>query len=574
MKTLSTDVVVIGGGATGAGILRDLAMRGFNAILLERADVAQGTSGRFHGLLHSGGRYVVSDPRSATECAEENAIIRRIHSDAVEETGGLFVVTPEDDLEFSDRFLQGAKDTGVPCEEISVSKALQLEPRLNPGIKRAFAVEDGAVDGWRMCWGLIESARALGSQALTYHKATKIIHTNGTVSAVICQNERTGEQIQIDCRAVLNAAGPWAGQVAAMAGAHGVDVVPGRGIMIAMNHRLSHRVINRCIHPADGDIIVPAHTVSIIGTTDKAVENPDFLEIEHDEVIQMLNAGEVLIPGFKNSRAVHVWAGARPLVKDSRVSSTDTRHMSRGMAIIDHSERDGISGMFTIAGGKLTTYRLMAKNVVDALMEHWGENRPCTTETEAVPSAKGKRTHRNSDRLAKVEATRDQDSVLCECELVTRSMIEDQLTAQPEANLDDVRRQTRLGMGPCQGTFCAIRAAGVMHEVYRKAETTTAEGSAPAAADRTSTMLRLFTTNRFDGVYPLLYGEQMREAALNQWILQGTLDIDHLPAPSSEAKLATGDLAMVHGRPTPPKTQLVGPRMAHTDSSVNEEGDN
>lgn len=95
MKTLSTDVVVIGGGATGAGILRDLAMRGFHAIMLERADVAQGTSGRFHGLLHSGGRYVVSDPRSATECAEENVIMRKIHADAVEETGGLFVVTPK-----------------------------------------------------------------------------------------------------------------------------------------------------------------------------------------------------------------------------------------------------------------------------------------------------------------------------------------------------------------------------------------------------------------------------------------------------------------------------------------------
>ena len=106
MRTMEADVVVIGGGATGAGVVRDVAMRGYSAILLDRADLGQGTTGRYHGLLHSGGRYVVSDQQSATECAEENAIVTRINADAVESTGGLFVVTPEDDLDFSDRSLE------------------------------------------------------------------------------------------------------------------------------------------------------------------------------------------------------------------------------------------------------------------------------------------------------------------------------------------------------------------------------------------------------------------------------------------------------------------------------------
>ena len=104
MRTMDADVVVIGGGATGAGVVRDVAMRGYRAVLLDKADLGQGTTGRYHGLLHSGGRYVVSDPGSATECAEENEIVTRIHADAVEKTGGLFVVTPEDDLEFSDQW--------------------------------------------------------------------------------------------------------------------------------------------------------------------------------------------------------------------------------------------------------------------------------------------------------------------------------------------------------------------------------------------------------------------------------------------------------------------------------------
>lgn len=90
-------VVVIGGGATGTGILRDLAMRGIKAVLLEQRDLAYGTSSRFHGLLHSGGRYAVKDPESARECIEENRILRRIGRYCVEETEGFFVRLPEDD---------------------------------------------------------------------------------------------------------------------------------------------------------------------------------------------------------------------------------------------------------------------------------------------------------------------------------------------------------------------------------------------------------------------------------------------------------------------------------------------
>ncbi|QOR48125.1 anaerobic glycerol-3-phosphate dehydrogenase subunit A [Trueperella pecoris] len=542
MKTINTDVVVIGGGATGAGALRDLAMRGFDAILVERADLAQGTSGRFHGLLHSGGRYVISDPHSATECAEENEILRRIHADSVEETGGLFVVGPNDDPEFSTRFLPAARETRVPAEELDVAEALRIEPRLNPGIQRAFRVRDGSIDGWGMVWGAVESAKAYGAQCLTYHRVTKIESENGQVSQVICTDEKTGEEVRINCRAAINCGGPWAGQIAKMAGCHGVDVVPGRGIMIAMNHRLVNHVVNRCIHPADGDIIVPAHTVSIIGTTDQKEDDPDFLVIRNSEVQQMLDSGEDLVPGFRKARAVHAWAGARPLVKDSRVDASDTRHMSRGMSIIDHSSRDGVKGFFTIAGGKLTTYRLMAKNIVDALLHQLDEYVECTTANEAVPSH-ATRTHRVSDRLHEAEVDRFEDPIICECELLPRSSIEKELDKQPAANLDDIRRRTRLGMGPCQGTFCGMRAAGIMHEVAAKSL------DREANADRTSSMLRLFVKNRYSGLESLMYGEQLREATLNKWILAGNLDIDHLPAPSEEAVRATGDLELIHGRP-------------------------
>ena len=98
------DVVVIGGGATGAGVLRDLAMRGLRATLVERGDFASGTSGRYHGLLHSGARYVESDPISARHCIEENAVLRRIAPGTIEPTGGYFVATPSDPDDYLERF--------------------------------------------------------------------------------------------------------------------------------------------------------------------------------------------------------------------------------------------------------------------------------------------------------------------------------------------------------------------------------------------------------------------------------------------------------------------------------------
>jgi len=519
MKKLTTDVVVVGGGSTGIGVLRDCAMRGYRTILLDRADLAQGTSGRFHGLLHSGGRYVVSDPESASECASENAIITRIQPDAVERTGGLFVVTGKDDPAFGDRFLAGAKATGVPAEEITPAQALAREPRLTPTVQRAFAVQDGTVDGWQLVWSATESARQYGGQALPYHKVTAVHHAAGQVTGITAADLKTGETVEIECSFVLNCAGPWAGQITQMAGLPPVAVVPGRGIMVAMAHRLVNTVVNRCIYPADGDIIVPLHTVCIIGTTDHKEESPDHLQIPRAEVQQMFDAGEDLVPGFRKARALHAWSGARPLIKDDRVAASDTRHMSRGMAVIDHSTRDDLKGLITIGGGKLTTYRLMAEHIVDAMEEQMGTSHPCRTAEELCPGNTPGHNYLVTHRLRDREADRADVPIICECELANKTMITDLMKQNPAASFDDLRRQLRIGMGPCQGGFCSARVAGIAFD----------EGVADAA--RATGLLKLFVQNRWIGLWPILHDDQVRQAALDEWILQGTLDLTHVPSP-------------------------------------------
>lgn len=521
MASLETDVLVIGGGATGAGVAWDAALRGYDVTLVDRADLAEGTSGRFHGLLHSGGRYVVKDPIAADECVAENAILRHVIPDCIEDTGGMFVVTPDDDPAYGDAFMQGCRKAALPAEEISAGEALKMEPRLNPGIKRAFTVPDASIDAWKTVWSFARGAAAHGARILTYHRVIDLHVEGDAVTGARVRNEITGEELDIAAKFTLNASGAWAAQIVHMAGIEGVGVIPGKGIMIAMNHRLVNTVINRCVLPADGDILVPIRTVSVIGTTDHQAADPDDIPPTQAEVDAMLDDGERLIPGFREARAMRVWAGVRPLFQDDKAGGgngeVDTRDVSRTHAVVDHVARDGIGRLLTMSGGKLTTLRLMAQDLVDAMCTQLGDERPCTTASERPPGNDDGEYYSLGARVRKREAKLQQEQLICECELVGRGRLEEGIRERGTTNLDDIRRKLRLGMGPCQGGFCIYRAAGILHGVDR------------LTGEEASGSLHHFLQERWKGVWPILYGDQLRQARLDDWIFQGLLDVEHVP---------------------------------------------
>jgi glycerol-3-phosphate dehydrogenase len=515
VASLQAEALVIGGGSTGAGVARDAAMRGLRTVLLERADLADGTTGRFHGLLHSGGRYAVKDPDAARECIAENVILRRTAANCIEDTGGLFVCTPWDDSGFGDEFVAGCRATGVPVDEIPVGEALRKEPRLHSEISRAFAVPDAAVDPWKLVWGCARSAEEYGAKILVYHRVLELELDGQRVTGALVRNELTGDELRIHADVVINAAGAWAGQIAELAGCR-VNVLPGKGIMIAMNHRLVNTVVNRCKMPADGDIIVPIRTVCVVGTTDSRVGDPDELQVTQAEVDEMLDEGEKLVPGFRQARALRVWAGARPLFSQEEVS--DTRDVTRSHALLDHRERDGVDGLVTITGGKTTTFRLMAEVAVDAACDQLGVDHRSRTAEEPLKGSDDGRFFFLGSRLRAREPVPQPGEIICECELITRERLEEAMRWRGTANLDDLRRTLRLGMGPCQGGFCIYRATGILHAVERLDQQT-----ANAA-------LLSFLQERWKGVHPILYGDQLRQARLDDWIFQGLLGVQHLPA--------------------------------------------
>jgi len=534
MVTLTTDVLVIGGGATGAGVAWDASLRGLDVVLVDRLDLAEGTSGRFHGLLHSGGRYVVKDPLAARECIGENRILRRVAADSIEDTGGFFVTTPFDDPAYADRFAAGCKETGVDCQEIPVAVALREEPRINAGITRAFRVPDANIDVWKTVGSLARGAQQRGARILTYHEVTAVHRDGDAVTGVRVHDVRGGEDLDIQARVTVNASGAWAGRIADLAGIEGVRVLPGRGIMIAMNHRLVNTVVNRCQMPTDGDIIVPIRTVSVVGTTDKHTDDPDDHTVLQSEVDAMLDEGEKLVPGFRQARALRVWTGVRPLFEDAKESETETRDVTRAHALLDHQQRDGVSGFVTITGGKLTTFRLMAEQTVDAVCKALGVEQSCKTAIEPLPGSESGQNYKLGERLGRKEQHLRDEQVICECELVARAKLEQTIRSTRSTNLDDIRRQLRLGMGPCQGGFCIYRAAGIMHEL---------DG---LSAEQADSSILAFLQERWKGVWPVLYGDQLRQMRFDEWIFHGVLDVDHLP---TSANIPNGELPDSVGRP-------------------------
>ena len=513
------DALVIGGGATGASVLRDLARRGLRTLLVERSDLGTGTSGRYHGLLHSGGRYVTRDPAAARECIAENRVLRQIAPFTIEDTGGYFVATPDDPDDYVGAFQEACAATGVPCAEVPIADLLRRIPTLNPRIRRAFAVPDAALEPWALIEATVADAEALGSRALSYHRVVGFDRAGARILATFVEEVGSGTVQRVVAGQVVSATGAWGGRIAELAGAK-LTMAPGKGTMLIFNQRMTDAVINRCHKPGDGDIMVPVGTVAILGTTDIHVDDPDDWEITRPEVDELLDEGEKLFPGLRGMRLLRAYGGVRPLY-DPAEAGTESRDVTRSHVVIDHATRDGIANFTSIVGGKLTTCRLMAEQTADVVCAKVGLRTPSATASEPLPSSgHGRRYHWLGARFAAHEAGGGGDAeLICECEIVTRSMVEDVLDEQWPCSLDDVRRATRLGMGPCQGGFCTFRAAGLVAE---HAARVAGEGTPAGAVDVAMTD---FVRERQRGTRPIAHGRQLQEALIVAGIHAGTLGL-------------------------------------------------
>ncbi|WP_174591344.1 FAD-dependent oxidoreductase [Methanocella conradii] len=399
-----SSVIIIGAGITGAGIARDLSLRGVEVTLLERNAPASGATGRCHGLLHSGARYAVSDPRAAIECAKENQILKDIASYYVEDTGGLFLAINEDEAAYGDRLLDACLRASIPMEELS------CEESPNKHAVRCLSTNDAAIDPFLLTLANLYDARRNGA----------IIRTGAGVELIEDGRVRLDDGSKVRADVIINATGH---ECSSLKKDTRLQVRPDKGTILVTERRVCDVVLNRMRPPSDGDIIVPSHTTSLIGTTSA----PSSSTVPTREEYRMLMREAVaLLPSLKGARIIRAFSGVRPLI-----GSGEGRSLSRDYRL----EAD--NGIITVAGGKLTTYRLIAEKAADMAMRLLGERGECRTR-EPLPN------------ILRDAPARD---ILCNCEQAAGRLIEMDFLRPA-----DLWKYNRIGFGACQGMRCAKNA--------------------------------------------------------------------------------------------------------------------
>ncbi len=475
----AVDLLVVGGGITGAWVALDAASRGLSVALVERADLANGTSRWSSKLAHGGLRYLAQgEVGLAWESARERGILMDVSAPHLvhalpmlfplgRELGRAGGVKIEAGLRLGDRLRAGAGTSRrrlPPARRISAEETRRLVPELSDrGLRGALLHWDGQIeDDARLVLAVARTAASYGARILTYASASGL-----TAEGAAIRDERTGERFELRARHVVNAAGVWAGELSG-----GVELRPSKGshLLVGAERLGSPRAAFTVPVKGDGGshyvFAVPRpDDLVVIGITDAPFDGPipDEPTVDAGEEAFLLESiSRVLETPLTAADVVGRYAGFRPLLADGDAATAD---LSRRHTVV---EQDGV---LTIVGGKLTTARRMAQDAVDRLVERPGVRAgACAThllplvgaDASATPPAGGptlaayalpaRLVHRYGVEAASVAALAEQERDLApiapdvpvsRAEL--RFAVAHELALTPEDLLD---RRTRLGLVP------------------------------------------------------------------------------------------------------------------------------
>jgi glycerol-3-phosphate dehydrogenase len=418
------DLLVIGGGINGAGIARDAAMRGLRTILVEQNDLGSGTSSRSSRLIHGGLRYLEQGQFGMVlEANRERRALQRIAPHLVWPLPFVFPVHQGDRISRW-RLAAGMLLYDVlalfrnvrPHRMLGKRRMLEAEPMLRDrGLLGGARYYDAQCDDARLVVATARSAIHHGALVANYMSVRALERTAGRVVGAQLEDRLTGEHGVIRASVVVNATGPWADLVRRLEDAGAAPLLhPTKGIHVVVDRsRLDHREAIAFTSPIDGRVmfVLPWGNLSYIGTTDTDTsEPPDELSVNADDMVYLLRSANARFPSARLSlddvRAT--WAGLRPLLRDrdGRAASTRSR---------EHAVVHGSGGMLTVVGGKLTTYRALAAEVVNQAMRefrhHDNRRRYADARTDEDPLPGGETADFSQFRERGLELGMDAASV-------------------------------------------------------------------------------------------------------------------------------------------------------------------
>lgn len=388
----TADLLVIGGGITGTAIARDAAMRGLATVLVERGDLATGTSSRSSRLVHGGLRYLEQgNVHLVREALHERGVLERIAPHLVRPIPFVFPLHDGDRVPrwklaaglAAYSLLAGLRN--VPRTRVLSKRGLlQLEPLVRErGLTGGALYGDAQCDDARLVVATARSAVDHGAQILTHTAVTALIHEGGRIAGATVADQLSGTTGTLRASVILNATGPWTDELRVMEDAAAAPMLRlTRGTHVVVpRERIGHRHAITFLSPIDGRVmfVLPWGDLSYIGTTDTDYSgNPSRVAVTADDVVYLLRSANALFPTARLTEddVRSAWAGLRPLLaqqggKPSAVSR-------------EHALASGAGGMLTIAGGKLTTCRAMAAEAVDAVVKRLGRRLP-RAATDVIP---------------------------------------------------------------------------------------------------------------------------------------------------------------------------------------------
>ena len=410
------DVLVVGGGITGAGVARDAALRGLRTALVEQEDFASGTSSRSSRLVHGGVRYLEHGQlRLVFESSAERRVLRRIAPHLVRPLAFVWPVyrgarVPRWKLAAGLMLydlLALFRNVGRH-HRLSRRGVLAREPRLrSDALLGGARYWDAATDDARLTLATVRSAIAAGATVLNHVRVTSLGMTNGRVTGARIADAIGGSTAEVSARVVVNATGPWSDMIERMADGAARPAVRGsKGVHVCVaRDRIDNVAALTLLSPRDGRVmfVLPAGDFAIVGTTDTyETVDPGQVRASEADVSYLLDAANHFFPaaGLTRDDVVSAWAGLRPL-KAVAGGSNDPSAASREHTISEH-----VPGLVSVTGGKLTTYRSMAAEVVDVAQRSLGM-RPSGSRTARLPLAGGALRDCGREIAAAAELTRD-----------------------------------------------------------------------------------------------------------------------------------------------------------------------
>ncbi|HYV96600.1 MAG TPA: glycerol-3-phosphate dehydrogenase [Gemmatimonadaceae bacterium] len=388
------DVVVIGGGIVGAGVARDAARRGFRTALIERDDFAAGTSSRSSRLVHGGVRYLEHGWfHLVFEASRER---RRLLDAAPHLVRPLRFTWPVYDHQRLARWEIGAgllmydvlamyRNVGKH-KRLAADDVLEREPALlREELKGGATYWDAATDDARLTLATALDAERAGARLLNHARVTGLTRTGRRVDGVVVQDELAGITMTLRARVVVNATGPWTSDVRTMENPAAPEAVRGtKGVHVLIpRERLGNTGALTLLHPRDQRVVfaLPAGRYAMLGTTDtRTAAGPQEVRADVADMAYLLEAANHFFPRAALSEAdvVSAWAGIRPLVASSKPAAPSDQ--SR-----EHEIDMGTHGVINVSGGKLTTYRAMAEEIVDVVAKKLRRKRRSDTARAVLP---------------------------------------------------------------------------------------------------------------------------------------------------------------------------------------------